>query len=484
MLRIPLIRFSLLVCSFLILHPAQAQFEIEEAFPNLTFAVPVDIQDPGDGSGRLFVAELKAGRVIVFDDDENTTTKETFLDISNLVRTSNGEEGLLGLAFDPDYATNGHFYVHYSASNPRRSVIERYTASPPSSNTADPESGLVIMEIGQPYGNHNGGQIAFRPSDGYLYIALGDGGSGGDPDEHGEDRQTLLGSILRIDVSQANETLPYAIPTDNPFIGNNQGFREEIYAYGLRNPWRFSFDPPTDRLWTGDVGQGAREEVDIIESGKNYGWNTMEGTLCFDPPSNCSTDFRELPVIDYGRSLGRSITGGYVYRGTRVPELVGSYIYADFETGRVWALEYDGTQATSNEQLARVSFGITSFGVNAANDLYIADFGGKIYRFAETASTGNEPELPSQAGALFDNFPNPVGTSTQIPFSLEQAAHIEIKIYDMLGRERDVLVGTTLQAGPQQVEWEVPDRTAPGVYYYSLVVDGEVVQTREMLLVR
>ena len=407
-----------------------------------------------------------------------------FLDISDEVRTSNGEEGLLGLAFDPDYATNGHFYVYYSASSPRRSVIERYTASPPSSNSADPESGLVIMEVTQPYGNHNGGQLAFGPDDGYLYIGLGDGGSGGDPDENGEDLQTLLGSILRIDVSQASEAAPYIIPTDNPFVGNNQGYREEIYAYGLRNPWRFSFDPPTSQLWTGDVGQGAREEVDIIESGKNYGWNTMEGTLCHDPSSNCPMNDREMPVWEYNRSLGRSITGGYVYRGARVPELVGKYIYADFESGRVWALEYDGSQATGVDEINQVSFGITSFGVNADNDLYMAGFGGRLYRFVATASTDVETEQPSQIGALYENFPNPVLSSTQIPFSIESPAHVAIRIYDVLGRETEVLVDATLPAGPQQIGWDVPVGTAPGVYYMNLVVDGEVVDTREVLVAR
>ena len=484
MFRIPFIRFSLLVCTFLFLHQAQAQFAVERAFPNISFSVPVDIQDPGDGSGRLFVAELKTGRVIVFQDDENVSQTEVFLDIGDKVRTSNGEEGLLGLAFDPNYESNGYFYVKYSASSPRRSVIERYTASPPSSNTADPESGLVIMQVTQPYGNHNGGQLAFGPDDGYLYIALGDGGSGGDPDENGEDRQTLLGSILRIDVSQASPAAPYIIPSDNPFVGNSSGYREEIYAYGLRNPWRFSFDPPTSRLWTGDVGQGSREEVDIIESGKNYGWNTMEGTLCHDPFSNCPMDNRELPVWEYGRSEGRSITGGYVYRGTRVPELVGQYIYADFETGRIWALEYDGSEATGNEEINDVSFGITSFGINATNDLFMAAFEGQLYRFEETASTGTDTELPTQAAALYTNFPNPVSASTQIPFSLNQTAQVEIKIFDMLGRETDRLVNATLQAGPHQVEWTLSRENAPGVYYYSLVVDGSVVDTKGLLVVK
>ena len=464
--------------------PAKAQITVENAFPDLSFDLPVDIQDPGDGSGRLFVAELKSGLVKVFLDDETTDQSDVFLDLSDDVRTSNGEEGLLGLAFDPNYETNGYFYVYYSASNPRRSVVERYTASPPSGNTADPESGLVIMEVNQPYGNHNGGQLAFGPADGYLYIGLGDGGSGGDPDDNGEDLATLLGSILRIDVDGATENTPYTIPADNPFAGNTQGVREEIYAYGLRNPWRFSFDPQTNRLWAGDVGQGSREEIDVIESGENYGWNTMEGTLCHQPLNGCSMEGRALPVWEYGRSEGRSITGGYVYRGTRVPDLVGWYVYADFETRRIWALAYDGNEVTENEELMRVDFGIPAFGVNATQELYIAGFDGNIYRFNGSRTTATEDDLLPASATLGASFPNPAYSSTQIPFSLERSAHVEIKTYDALGRETEQLVDSVLPAGAHQVDWSLPLDRAPGVYYYSLILDGKVIGTRGVLVVR
>ena len=471
-------------CVAILFAPAtsHAQFELEVAFPELDFASPVDIQHAGDGSNRLFVAELKTGRIMVFDNDENATEAEVFLDLSQDLRTSNGEEGLLGLAFHPDYATNGHFFVHYSASGPRRNVVERYTASPPSSMSADPESGLVILEENQPYGNHNGGQLAFGPDDGYLYIALGDGGSAGDPDENGQDRTTLLGSILRIDINNASEATPYTIPDSNPFNDNTDGFREEIYAYGLRNPWRFSFDPETDRLWTGDVGQNAREEINIIESGEDYGWNTMEGTLCFDPGMNCPTDGLALPVWDYGRGEGRSITGGYVYRGSRVPELTGSYIYADFETGRVWGLTYDGSMVTDNQLLDQVNFGIASFGVSEERELFICGFDGRIHRFVATTTTRVTPEIPVNEGYLKANYPNPVRNATTIPFSVRESAHIELTIFDVLGREIETLVDGFKQAGEQQAVWEVSEETAPGIYYYSLKVDGETVQTRGFLV--
>ena len=462
--------------------PAYAQFELEVAFPELTFASPVDIQHAGDGSDRLFVAELKTGRIIVFDNDENASESEIFLDLSQVVRTSNGEEGLLGLAFHPDYATNGHFFVHYSASNPRRSVIERYTASPPSSMSADPESGLLILQETQPYGNHNGGQLAFGPEDGYLYIALGDGGSAGDPDENGQDLSTLLGSILRIDINNATEANPYTVPDTNPFKDNTSGFREEIFAYGLRNPWRFSFDPETDRLWTGDVGQNAREEISIIESGKNYGWNTMEGTLCFDPGVNCPTDGLTLPVWDYGRGEGRSVTGGYVYRGSRVPELTGSYVYADFETGRIWALAYDGAMVTDNQLLTQVSFGVSAFGVSENRELFVCGFDGRIHQFVETNSTGISPETPEYHGFLETNYPNPVRSTTTIPYGLRDNAQVELVIYDMLGRQIETLVNRYQQAGEYQTSWKVSSGTAPGIYYYSLRIDGQTVQTRGFLV--
>ena len=357
-----------------------AQVSIDNAFPELNFGSPVDLQNAGDGSDRLFVVEQNAARILVFENNTFTENTTVFLNLAGRVRTNGYEEGLLGLAFHPNYAENGHFYVHYSASNPRRSVIERYTASPPSSNTADPESGVVILEVGQPYENHNGGQLAFGP-DGYLYIALGDGGSGGDPENHGQNRTTLLGSILRIDVDQQENGLNYSIPQDNPYADNQNGYREEIYAYGLRNPWRMSFDPVTGQLWLGDVGQGAREEIDIIVSGGNYGWKIMEGFQCFSPANNCDQDGLILPVWDYGRNLGQSITGGHVYRGTRAPELIGSYVYADFATGLVWALTYDGQSPAENQFLLESDTNISSFGVSESGELYMLAFNGRIYHF-------------------------------------------------------------------------------------------------------
>ncbi len=350
--------------------PVQAQLDIEVAFANLRFTRPVDLQHADDGSDRLFVVE-QAGVIQVFANDPSVASASVFLDIEDRVRDSGNEEGLLGLAFHPDFANNGFFYVDYTASNPSRTVIARYQVDPNDPNRADRNSEVIVLETGQPAGNHNGGQIAFGPDD-FLYIALGDGGGSGDTFGNGQNRSTLLGTILRIDVDNSSNDRNYGIPADNPFVGGTQGFREEIYAYGLRNPWRFSFDPVTDLLWTGDVGQNSFEEIDIVENGGNYGWNTMEGFHCFSPTSGCDESGLALPVQEYPHNrAAKSVTGGYVYRGPGVPELIGQYIYGDFVDGRIWALEYDGQQVVQNTELLNTSLGIASFGVDENNELYI-----------------------------------------------------------------------------------------------------------------
>lgn len=377
-----------LVAFLLMAAPACAQNGLEqedgplrlvEVYPNLSFTRPVDFQTPGDGSNRIFVLEQE-GVIRVVENRSDVSTAEVFLDIRDRVRDEGNEEGLLGLAFHPNYAENGYFYVDHTASSPRRTVIARYQVDPQNSDRALPQSEEVILEVDQPYGNHNGGQIVFGP-DGYLYITLGDGGSGGDPQENGEDPTTLLGAILRIDVDGTGEGgTPYAIPPDNPFADNDEGFREEIFAYGLRNVWRFSFDQQTGRLWAGDVGQNAYEEVDVIESGGNYGWDLMEGFHCFEPETGCDESGLTPPVWEYPHALGRSITGGFVYRGRDVPSLAGRYVFADFVSGRIWAISYDGSEADV-EELMDTSLAISSFGVDQDQELYVLAFDGNIYRF-------------------------------------------------------------------------------------------------------
>src|SRR3989339_1275940 len=303
------------------------QYTLQEAFPNLTFSSPLDLQNAGDGTDRIFVVE-QAGKIYVFENNPGATIKNKFLDITDSV-SSGGEMGLLGLAFHPNYESNGYFYVNYTKSQPYlRTLIVRFKLSSTNPDSADRSSSKILMEITQPYSNHNGGQLAFGP-DGYLYIGLGDGGSGGDPHNNAQNKSSWLGKILRIDVDQTQGSINYAIPLNNPFKNNTQGFKEEIYAYGLRNPWRFSFDSPTGRLWCADVGQNAWEEIDLIVKGGNYGWCCYEGNHTYNT-TGCNSNNYINPIWEYGHNSdgGLSITGGFVYRGRNASELSGKYIYA------------------------------------------------------------------------------------------------------------------------------------------------------------
>jgi len=359
-----------LIFLLLFLAPLKSEYSVVNAFPNLSFQDPVGIYHSADGTDRIFIVEQE-GRIKVFNNDSSVTSSEMFLDITSIVDQDGGytEEGLLGLAFHPNYSENGFFYVNYTSHNPRRNVIARYNVSSNNPNQANYQSSLAILEVNQPYTNHNGGQMGFGP-DGYLYIIFGDGGSAGDPLDHGQNLSTLLGSLIRIDVDNPSDGLNYGIPSDNPFI-EVPSAQDEIYAYGLRNMWRFSWDLETGFLWGADVGQNAYEEIDIIYSGLNYGWNTMEGNHCYPIGSNCNTDGLELPVWEYELYVDGvcSITGGYVYRGNSLLGLTGKYIYGDWCTGDIWGLTYSENGNHINEHLLRSNINITSFGVDESNEL-------------------------------------------------------------------------------------------------------------------
>ncbi|MEM9362302.1 MAG: PQQ-dependent sugar dehydrogenase [Bacteroidota bacterium] len=355
----------------------QTSFTLQNAFPNLSFSRPVDFQSPNDSSNRIFVVE-QGGTIRVFDNDENIANSEVFLDISSLINTNADEQGLLGLAFHPDFESNGYFYVNYTPST-TLSLTSRFQVSSSNPQVADPNSELVLLEIPQPFTNHNGGQLAFGP-DGYLYIASGDGGSGGDPGNNAQNRSNLLGNILRIDVNGTMNGLNYAIPDSNPFVGESN-IREEIFAYGFRNPWRMSFDSQTGNLWSGDVGQDEREEVNLVTIGGNYGWRLFEGNFCFS--GDCSNAGLVAPFFEYEHNGNdQSITGGHVYRGSLTPSLVGNYIYADFIDGRIWALNVSSSDP-EDTLLINSNVNISSFGLDAENELYICAFDGSIYRLAE-----------------------------------------------------------------------------------------------------
>lgn len=362
--------------------------EMVRTFKNLRIRRPLIITHAGDGSGRLFVAEQQGVIHIMPKDEAEGETTEVFLDIDKQVHFNprQNEEGFLGFAFHPDYKSTGKFYVYYTTEKePHLSVISEFSVSKDDPNKADPASEKVIMTIKQPFWNHNGGTIAFGP-DGYLYIGLGDGGSGGDPEGNGQNLSSVLGSLLRIDVDHQADGKNYAIPADNPFVGV-KGAQPEIYAYGLRNIWRFSFDSKTGVLWCGDVGQDVWEEINLIVKGGNYGWNKREGFHQFKNSGVDANDKMIEPIYEYDHNVGKSITGGVVYRGTAVPELVGKYLYADYVTGKVWALDYDleAKKVKANYRIANPSNPpVVTFGEDESGDVIVsAIFGeyGTLYRF-------------------------------------------------------------------------------------------------------
>jgi len=339
-----------------------------EALGGRVFNRPIELGPYPDG--RVHVAD-QGGVVFILDPDGGN--EDILLDIRSQVSRDGNEEGLLSVAFDPGFANNRHLWAYYSRSNPRRSVLSRFTVG---QFEADLGSELVVLEVDQPFSNHNGGAVRFG-FDGMLYLGLGDGGSGGDPLGSGQDRSTLLGSVIRIDVRNASQGALYAVPSDNPFV-DEAGVHREIWAYGIRNPWRMSFDPSSGALWLGDVGQGAIEEISVIQRGANYGWNITEGNLCYQS-QNCLIDGLTFPVAVYGHSGGRcSVSGGVIYRGSEVPEVASNYLYGDFCSGEVWAMPVDGSSAPVI--VASGLGNIASFGVDAAGEVYVLRFGESIVR--------------------------------------------------------------------------------------------------------
>ena len=343
------------------------------------FADPLYVTTAGDGPERLFVVE-QGGTIRIVEN--GTTIDAPFLDITDRVGSEGPEQGLLGLAFAPDYTDSGLFYVNYTDVNGDTAISRFAVTDDP--DVADPASETILLQQRQPFANHNGGGVVFGP-DGYLYIGLGDGGSGGDPNGNGQRLTTWLGKILRIDVDPANAPAgeTFAVPEDNPFVGQADAL-PEIWAFGLRNPWRFSFDRETGDLWIGDVGQGEIEEIDLLpanEGALNLGWNELEGTSCF-LALECDPTAYTGPVLEYAHEVGGcSVTGGYVYRGTAMPGLAGAYIFADFCTGYLWAGGQNDDGSWTMSEPVETELSISSFGEDAAGELYLTDHaGGTIYR--------------------------------------------------------------------------------------------------------
>jgi len=342
------------------------------------FKLPVYLANAGDGTGRIFVVE-KAGRIMVIKDGK--TLEEPFLDIIHKVRSKGGEQGLFSVAFHPRYNENGRFFVNYTDLRGDTVVSEFKASSDP--DRGDPASERVLLRIKQPASNHNGGQLQFGPG-GYLYIGTGDGGFQGDPSGNGQDLDTLLGKMLRIDVDGGG---PYRIPADNPFRGIS-GARPEIWAYGFRNPWRFSFDLETGDMYIADVGEGKWEEVDFQPAGgrggENYGWSLLEGSYEFKLPGGYDTKGLTFPVVEYSHDDGCSVTGGYVYRGKKYTGMNGTYFFSDFCSGKLWGLRKKTDGSWEWAKFLDTGLSVSSFGEDEAGEVYILDLAkGGIYRIAE-----------------------------------------------------------------------------------------------------
>jgi glucose/arabinose dehydrogenase len=477
----------IIIAIFSLPGPAEAQWPGIEFVPYAAgFSNPVHMTHSGDQSERLFVVE-QGGLIKIIKG--GTVLSLPFLDIQGRV-LSGGERGLLSVAFPPQYGVKQYFYVNYTRNPDGATVISRFSVAD-NPDLADLQSEEILLIIEQPYANHNGGQLAFSPKDGFLYIGMGDGGSGGDPENYAQNldelpgNRKLLGKLLRVDVEAGAN--PYAIPENNPVL--NSG-RSEIWAMGLRNPWRFSFDRQTGDLYVGDVGQGVREEIDfqsfLSPGGENYGWRIFEGSLCFNPPSACiaPVDYAP-PIAEYDHTEGCSVTGGSVYRGSEFPLMEGIYFFGDFCSGRIWGLKrIQGEWVT--QLLVDTEMTISTFGEGEKGDLYVANYAdGNIYKIVQTGI----PELPDLSGEWIDFSSTRQGAIYRVEMTLrisnngpKKAPRGKVKIY-LSGDERfdpgDDTFLKEIQFGPIETlvsrtkSFRARSKTDPSGNYLVAVVDPE-----------
>ncbi|MEO6726810.1 MAG: PQQ-dependent sugar dehydrogenase [Blastocatellia bacterium] len=430
-------------------------------------AKPVFVTSARDGSNRLFIIE-QSGRILVMLPGETTPNKTPFLDITAKVlapNTNGSEQGLLGLAFHPQFKTNRRFFVNYTRKPDGATVIAQYRVSIGDVNVADVDE-VPILTVPQPFTNHNGGMIDFG-KDGYLYIGMGDGGSANDPGNRAQNVEELLGKILRIDPDTPTQGQPYSSPPTNPFFGPTAG-RDEIYAYGLRNPWRWSFDRMTGELYAGDVGQGAVEEIDIIKPGGNFGWRILEGTRCTNNgPISCTAPGFTPPIYEYMQQSGRcSVTGGYVYRGTRGSLPAGSYVFGDYCTGEIFLFENGASRL-----LLDSPYNISSFGEDEAGELFVVHLGGVIYRIVNLNAPAGQVAIVSAASYRGDAlapelitaaFGTNLAVVTQASNATPLPANIggtQVTVRDSTGVDR---IAPLFFVSPNQVNYQIPPNTASG----------------------
>ncbi|MEO8209211.1 MAG: PQQ-dependent sugar dehydrogenase [bacterium] len=465
-------------------------FELVNAFPNTSFISPLYVTHSNDATNRVFVVEQR-GVIKVLPNDSLTTDSRVFLNITNLL-ISGGERGLLGLAFHPNYANNGYFYVYYTKTGGGANTLSRFSVSSTDPNKADSLTEQILMSTPDPYSNHNGG-ILFFGLDGYLHIGMGDGGNAGDPGNRAQNVNEVLGKVLRINVDSVSGGNNYGIPASNPFASG--GGRPEIFTVGMRNPWRISQDPVTGLIWCADVGQDAWEEIDLLEVGKNYGWKCYEGNHAFNT-SGCSspTDYT-YPIKEYPHGSSEcSITGGFVYRGTRRPELTGRYIYADYCSAKMWKLQYENGSITEDEQIMTAPSAVYSFGIDQNNELYVCCANNVVYRFNKSDVVGinNSASSIPQEFKLEQNYPNPFNPETNINYFISELSKVRLTIFDALGKEINTLVNTNQLSGTYQIKWNGKDANgnniASGIYFYNLTLQtgagNSFSETKKMLMVK
>lgn len=464
-----LIPLSLICLAF---AQAKAQYSLVPAFPNLSFRAPIELMQLPDTSGKFLVVS-QVGQIFTFENTPTVSRRDTLLNISSRVFYS-GEAGLIGIAFHPNFTLNRHLFVHYNRrqGTQLQTIISSFFCAYDARGVlrADVSTENIVLTINQPYNNHNGGKMEFG-NDGYLYISLGDGGSGNDPQNYALNMTSLLGKILRINVDPGQGT-PYTIPPDNPFVNAGASVRPEIYAYGLRNVWKFCIDRPTGKIWAGDVGQNQIEEIDLIYSGANYGWRTYEGRRCNIGP--CNPAGVTMPIFQYTQAQNdKSITGGVVYRGSSLPPIFGHYLYGDYVSGRLWALDATDTANPVNTLLMSAQGAISAFGTDSSGEVYVARYSansGSILKLVNPSISGIE----KQSIATMEVYPNPTDDEATLNYELRSTGPLKIELYSTKGdRIKEFEAGTQAKAGRHKTKISLKG-LASGKYLIQITLGREM----------